>query len=125
MRSLDRGEAFGDVLVVGVNDDPAVTIAKGAGRPFMPASERAELLAALDVGGRRGRLRGADAERALEELRPEVHCKGADYAPPDGKPIPEQAVVEAYGGRVEFLPLVEGRSTTELARRLEAAGNGG
>jgi len=37
-----------------------------------------------------------------------------------GKPIPERSVVEAYGGRVVFLPLVEGLSTTELIRRIQA-----
>jgi len=51
-------------------------------------------------------------------LRPDVHCKGTDYAPPHGKPIPEAALVASYGGRVAFLPLVEGLSTTELIRRI-------
>ena len=59
----------------------------------------------------------------LRLLRPEVHCKGADYAPPGGKAIPEQAVVEAYGGRVAFLPLLDGVSTTG-ARRLADALHG-
>jgi bifunctional ADP-heptose synthase (sugar kinase/adenylyltransferase) len=54
----------------------------------------------------------------LRELRPEIHCKGADYAPPNGKPIPERSVIEAYGGRVEFLPLVPSRSTTELVETI-------
>jgi bifunctional ADP-heptose synthase (sugar kinase/adenylyltransferase) len=31
--------------------------------------------------------------------------------------MPERAVVEAYGGRVELLPLVPGRSTSEILRR--------
>ena len=53
-------------------------------------------------------------ERVLALVRPGVHCKGADYAPPSGKPIPERAVVESYGGRVVFLPLVPGLSTTGL-----------
>jgi rfaE bifunctional protein nucleotidyltransferase chain/domain len=124
-RSLAAAKAFGDVLVVGVNDDAAVTAAKGAGRPLVPAAERAELLAALDVADAVVVFEEATPERALEQLRPEVHAKGADYAPPNGKPIPEAAVVEGYGGRVEFIPLVEGRSTTELARRIEAAADDG
>jgi bifunctional ADP-heptose synthase (sugar kinase/adenylyltransferase) len=53
-------------------------------------------------------------------LRPAIHCKGADYAPPHGKPIPEAAVLASYGGRVAFLPLIEGLSTTELIRRIKA-----
>ena len=58
-------------------------------------------------------------EAALARLQPDVHCKGADYAPPHGKPIPEAAVVAAYGGRVEFLPMVPGTSTTELIQRMK------
>ena len=60
----------------------------------------------------------ATPEAALTRLKPDLHCKGADYAPPAGKPIPEAAVVQAYGGRVEFLPLVPEHSTSELVRRL-------
>jgi len=48
----------------------------------------------------------ATPERVLAALKPDVHVKGADYA---DKPIPERAIVEAYGGRVELLPLVPGR----------------
>ena len=59
-----------------------------------------------------------EVAQTLDALRPDVHCKGDDYRPPDGKPLPERAVIEAYGGRVEFLPLVPGRSTTELVERI-------
>jgi bifunctional ADP-heptose synthase (sugar kinase/adenylyltransferase) len=59
-------------------------------------------------------------ERVLAQLRPDVHVKGADYAPPHGKPVPERGVVEAYGGRIEFLPLVPGRSSTDTLARLRS-----
>jgi hypothetical protein len=39
--------------------------------------------------------------------------------PPHGKLIPEQAIVERYGGRVVFLPLVAGISTSEIIRRIQ------
>jgi D-glycero-beta-D-manno-heptose 1-phosphate adenylyltransferase len=58
-------------------------------------------------------------EECIRLLRPDVHCKGADYAPPNGKPIPEAALIESYGGRVAFLPLVGGISTTELIQRIK------
>ena len=57
-------------------------------------------------------------ERSLALLKPDIHCKGADYAAPKGKPIPERALVESYGGRVEFLPLLPGISTTGLVERI-------
>ena len=56
---------------------------------------------------------------AIGRLQPDVHCKGEDYAPPNGKPIPEAVVVAGYGGRIEFLPLVPGASTTDLIERLQ------
>lgn len=122
-RSLEATRSFGDVLVVGVNSDASVRRLKGSGRPLTPAAERAALVAALGCVDHVVVFDDDTPETCLQNLRPEVHCKGADYAPPGGKPIPERAVVEAYGGRVVFLPLVEGVSTTELIRRIRLLPN--
>lgn len=59
-------------------------------------------------------------EVALARLKPDVHCKGAEYAPPNGKPVPEAGVVTSYGGRIEYLPLVPDISTTDLVSRIRA-----
>ncbi len=107
--------------MVGLNDDASVRRLKGPGRPIMPATERAELLAALECVDAVALFAEDTPTAALDRLRPDIHCKGADYAPPDGKPIPEAAVVTAYGGRMVFLPLVPGLSTSELLRRIVAA----
>jgi phosphoheptose isomerase len=114
LASLEAARGLGDVLVAGVNSDEAVRRLKGEGRPLVPADERAALVAALRPVDFVVVFDEDTPEAVLGRLRPEVHVKGADYAPPDGKPIPELAVVEGYGGRVEFLPLVPRRSTTEL-----------
>ena len=45
LRYLQGARQEGDVLVVGINDDDSVRRLKGPGRPIMPASERAELVA--------------------------------------------------------------------------------
>jgi rfaE bifunctional protein nucleotidyltransferase chain/domain len=120
VRNLQGARALGDALVVGVNDDASVRRLKGLGRPIVPAVERAEVLAALECVDAVV-LFGEDTPvAALDRLRPDIHCKGADYAPLHGKPIPEAVVVEAYGGRIAFLPLVEGRSTSELAKAIAA-----
>jgi len=96
---------------------------KGEGRPLLPAAERAAILAALRPVDYVTVFDEDTPESALERLQPDVHAKGADYAPPNGKPIPERAVVEAYGGRVEFLPLLEGRSTTDLVETIRRGGH--
>lgn len=109
LASLRAARAQGDVLVVGVNVDATVRAAKGEGRPIFPLAERLEMLAALELVDFVHPFSEATPVEAIEVLRPDVHCKGADY---EGKPIPERNVVEGYGGRVFLVPLVEGRSTT-------------
>jgi rfaE bifunctional protein nucleotidyltransferase chain/domain len=116
--SLQAARALGDALVVGLNSDASVKAAKGPGRPILAQHERAAVLAALECVDYVIAFDEPTPEAALARLRPDVHCKGADYAPPHGRPIPEQALVEGYGGRVEFLPLSPGVSTTELLARI-------
>jgi len=118
IRFLQMAKAQGDVLIVGVNGDDSVRQLKGPGRPILQASQRAELLAALECVDYVVIFDELTPEGALSRLKPEIHCKGADYAPPHGKPIPEAKVVESYGGRVVFLPLVPLISTSELIRRI-------
>ena len=122
LRNLQSCKACGDVLVVGLNSDASVRALKGPLRPINGAADRAELLAALASVDAVVVFDEATPEAALARLRPDIHCKGEDYRPPHGKPIPEARVVEAYGGRICFIPLLEGRSTTETLRKLGSAG---
>ena len=121
LASLQAARHLGDVLVVGVNADATVTKAKGEGRPIFPAHERVAMLAALEVVDHVVVFEEPTPVEVIRALQPDVHCKGADYAPPNGAPIPEAAVVQAYGGRIEFIPLVPERSTTSTVRRAAAS----
>ncbi|HEY7422628.1 MAG TPA: hypothetical protein VH682_00075, partial [Gemmataceae bacterium] len=58
-------------------------------------------------------------DESLGKLRPEIHCKGAEYAPPNGKPVSETALVESYGGRIVYLPMRPKVSTTDLVRHVQ------
>jgi rfaE bifunctional protein nucleotidyltransferase chain/domain len=118
VRSLVAARALGDVLIVGLNSDRSVRQLKDPGRPILPEADRALLLGALECVDHVLLFDDLLPTTLLDRIRPDVHCKGADYAPPDGQPIPERAVVEAYGGRVAFLPLVAGLSTSALIRRI-------
>jgi rfaE bifunctional protein nucleotidyltransferase chain/domain len=114
VRSLEAARALGDVLVVGINDDASVRELKGAGRPVVPVEQRAELVAALTAVDYVVVFDDRTPNAALARLRPDVHAKGADYAKGD---LPEQEVVEGYGGAIELLPLVPGVSTSSLLSR--------
>ena len=116
---LQAARTLGDVLVVGVNGDDAVRELKGSGRPLVPVAERAALLAALEAVDFVVEFDELTPVDVLSQLRPDVHCKGADYA--SDAEMPEADVVRDYGGRVELVPLVPSRSTTELVRRAASA----
>jgi phosphoheptose isomerase len=117
LQSLREAKRFGDVLVVGVNGDVSVKANKGPERPIFPCAERVELLSALELVDAILVFDDPTPEAVLAQLRPDVHVKGADYA---NKPIPERALVESYGGRIELIQLVPGRSSSgTLAKLLE------
>lgn len=124
VRSLQVARTLGDVLVVGINSDASVSRFKGTSRPILPAKERASLIAAIRCVAHVVIFEEDTPEECIRLLRPDIHCKGADYAPPNGKPIPEATLVESYGGRLAFLPLLDGLSTTELIRRIKILSSG-
>lgn len=116
--SLRAARALGDVLVVGVNGDESVRRLKGPSRPIVPAAQRVELLAGLECVDHAIVFEELTPERSLARLQPDVHCKGAEYAPPHGKPVAESALVESYGGRLAFLPMRPGTSTSDLVEKI-------
>jgi D-glycero-beta-D-manno-heptose 1-phosphate adenylyltransferase len=117
VRSLRDAKALGDVLIVGINSDRSVRAIKGSGRPLIPEGDRAELLAALAAVDYVMVFDENDPAAALARLRPDVHCKGAEYA--DGsRPVPEREIVLGYGGEVHFLPFHPGLSTTALIAKI-------
>jgi len=123
IRSLTEARKLGDILVVGLNSDSSVRQLKGATRPIMPQQERAELLAALACVDAIVIFDELTPEVSLARLKPDIHCKGADYAPPHGKPVPEAKVVESYGGQIRFLPLIPDTSTSRIIERIAANGS--
>lgn len=120
LSSLAAARQLGDLLVVGLNSDASVRRNKGPRRPILTQDERAAMLAAVECVDYVVAFDEATPETALARLKPDVHCKGAEYAPPHGRPVPERGVVEGYGGRIAYLPLVPGVSTTDLLARIQA-----
>lgn len=116
--SLAAARQHGDLLVVGLNSDVSVRALKGPSRPIFPQEQRAAVLAAFDTVDHVLVFDDADPAAIIGRLQPDVCCKGADYAPPSGKPVPEAAVVESYGGKMAYLPLVEGLSTSSTIKKL-------
>lgn len=117
IRSLRDAKALGDVLIVGVNSDASVRAIKGDTRPIVNESDRAEMIASLEMVDYVTIFDEPTPIAALERLRPDIHCKSAEYAAA-AKPMPERETVLAYGGRIEILPVYHVPSTTEIIERI-------
>ena len=115
VRYLAGARACGDLLVVGINGDASVARLKGAGRPLLPAAERALLVAALRSVDHVVVFEEDDVKGLLLALRPDVHCKGTDYTPDT---VPEREVVRSYGGRVAIVGDPKDHDTSRLLARL-------
>jgi rfaE bifunctional protein nucleotidyltransferase chain/domain len=117
--SLEQARALGDLLIVGVNSDRSVKAYKGPKRPILNQTERAAMLISLECVDYVWIFDEDTPIESLGKLQPDIHCKGAEYAPPNGRPVPERAVVEGYGGRIEYISLRPGISTTDLLERIQ------
>jgi rfaE bifunctional protein nucleotidyltransferase chain/domain len=114
VRYLHAAAAEADRLIVAVNDDRSVAGLKGEGRPILPASERAELVAALRSVDYVVVFGDPTVERLLLLLKPDVHCKGTDYTV---ESVPERSVVAGYGGRTAIVGDAKQHATREILAR--------
>ena len=115
VRYLAGARELGDVLIVGINSDMQVAIQKGAGRPVLPASERAEIVAALEPVTYVTVFDEPTVEELLLALKPDVHAKGTDYTTDT---VPERDVVRSYGGQVAIVGDPKDHSTSAIIARL-------
>ena len=115
VRALKEARSKGDALVVAVNGDESVRRLKGDGRPVVPASERAELLAALACVDLVHVFEEDDVAVLLRLLRPNVHAKGRDYT---AENVPERAVAKEVGAEIAIVGDPKDHSVTDLLKRI-------
>jgi len=121
IRYLHGAKELGGKLVVAMNSDSSVRQIKGHGRPFMPAEERAEIVAALADVDAVVIFDEPDVRGLIHEIRPDIHAKGTDYT---CDTVPERNEVLSYGGRIAIVGDAKEHSTTELLSQLQTR-NGG
>jgi rfaE bifunctional protein nucleotidyltransferase chain/domain len=121
---LAAARSFGDLLLVALNSDASVRAIKGPLRPLVPEADRAAVLLALRSVDYVTIFAEPTAEAVVVALRPDVYVKGGDYVRSDGsglpdpQRLPEAHIVYGYGGEVQLLPYLAGRSTSELIERI-------
>ena len=115
VRYLAGARELGDILIVGINSDEQVALQKGAGRPVLPATERAEIVASLESVDYVTIFDEPTVEQLLLAFKPDVHAKGTDYT---AETVPERDVVRSYGGEVAIVGDPKDHSTSAIIARL-------
>jgi D-beta-D-heptose 7-phosphate kinase/D-beta-D-heptose 1-phosphate adenosyltransferase len=122
---MEEAHRLGDYLVLGINSDASVRRLKGPKRPFIPLTDRLSILSALnmvdalvvfpresDVAAAKSAARADTPYLLLQKLKPQVIVKGGDYRP-------EEVIGREFADEVRIVPILEGRSSSDLIRRLE------
>ncbi len=115
VRYLEGARREGDVLVVGINADGSVGPLKGPGRPILPETARAQLVAALRVVDYVVVFGEPNVEALLSDLRPHVHAKGTDYT---AATVPERETAARLGVRVAIVGDPKDHSTRDLVQKI-------
>lgn len=115
VKYLQKARSLGDCLVLGLNSDASVRRLKGEKRPLIGEEERAHILAALDCIDYVTLFDEDTPLELIRALKPDILAKGGDYT---ADAVVGKDVVEAYGGRVELVSFVDGKSTTNIIERV-------
>lgn len=108
---LKTARAFGDVLCVGVNTDSSVRRLKGESRPKNSEEDRQTVLEAIRYVDKVLLFEEDTPLELIKAVRPDVLVKGSDYTESE---IVGATEVASWGGAVECVTLLPGRSTTAL-----------
>ncbi|MBQ1876295.1 MAG: D-glycero-beta-D-manno-heptose 1-phosphate adenylyltransferase [Selenomonas sp.] len=116
VRYLAKARSFGDCLVLGLNSDASVRRLKGPERPINNEQDRTEVVGGLQSVDYVVIFDEPTAEQLIAKVKPDVYVKGGDYTL---ETLPEAKIVQSYGGRVEFVQMVAGRSTTNVIEKIK------
>jgi D-beta-D-heptose 7-phosphate kinase/D-beta-D-heptose 1-phosphate adenosyltransferase len=108
---LSSARAHCDRLIVALNSDPGVRRLKGPKRPVNGLADRSAVIAAVEAVDAVISFDDDTPIELIRRLKPDVLVKGGDYTI-EGVVGAEE--VEAAGGRVLLVDLIDGRSTTRL-----------
>ncbi|MBE7702685.1 MAG: D-glycero-beta-D-manno-heptose 1-phosphate adenylyltransferase [Cyanobacteria bacterium SIG28] len=115
VRYLQKTKEFADSLIVMLNSDASVKAIKGESRPINNELDRAEILSALSCVDYVVIFNENSPAKLLEDIKPNVYTKGADYTL---ETLPERDVVIKNNIKVEFIDFVDGKSTTNVIKKI-------
>ena len=114
---LYEAKKLADILIIGLNTDASVRrLAKGPGRPVNDEMDRAYVLSAIKPVDYVCLFDEDTPLELIQALKPDVLVKGGDYT---RDTIVGADFVDGLGGTVKVIPLVEGKSTTNIINKMK------
>lgn len=115
VKYLQQARRLGDLLVLGLNSDASIQRLKGPKRPLIDEEERAHILAALGCIDYVVLFDEDTPYELIRTLRPDILVKGGDYT---AETVVGRDLVESWGGSVELIQFVDGKSTTRIIEKI-------
>ncbi|MFO0414334.1 MAG: D-glycero-beta-D-manno-heptose 1-phosphate adenylyltransferase [Bacteroidota bacterium] len=115
IHTLKHAASFGNILIVGVNSDASVKRLKGEARPVQCTEDRIEILSSLEMIDAVIVFEEDTPLELIKKIIPDVLVKGGDYSI---ETIVGANEVMAAGGKVEIIPLIPGKSSTNLIDKI-------
>lgn len=112
---LNEAKKTADCLIVGINSDKSVKQYKSDKRPIVPQEQRALLIDNLKAVDYVVIFEETTADNLIEKVKPDIYVKGGDYTEDT---LPETATVKKYGGKIKFIKMTQGCSTTNIINKI-------
>jgi D-glycero-beta-D-manno-heptose 1-phosphate adenylyltransferase len=114
LQSIYEASQLADILIVALNSDSSIKRYKDPSRPIITLEHRLQMIAALDWVDFATWFDETDPRRLLEKIKPDVHVNGIEWK----NNCVEEALVASYGGKMHYVPLISGLSTTQIVNNI-------
>ena len=112
VRIIEFAKSQGDLLILGLNSDASVRRLKGPSRPVNKQRDRAIVVSALEAVDGVVLFKEDTPLNLIKIIKPDILVKGADYTT-------DNVVGREYAGKVVLCPLVKGKSTTNIIKKVK------
>ena len=112
---LEQAKNKVDFLIVGLNSDSSVRKLKGNNRPVINESDRARVLCSLEAVDAVIIFNQSTPINLIKNIKPCLLIKGNDYSE---KQVVGHKEIQKWGGKVELIPLLEGRSSSKIIKKI-------
>ena len=112
IKYLEEAKNCGDILILGLNSDKSVQKLKGKNRPINNESDRAYILASLEVVDYLVIFQEDTPLELIKLIKPDVLVKGGDY---EGKEVVGQDIAK----ELKLIQFIDGKSTSNTIKRIQ------